>query len=229
LETLRVLNQLNGGLIVSCQGLPGEPLHGPAHMAAMAVAAALGGAVGIRANSPADIAAIRAVVSLPIIGINKVDVPGFAVYITPTLEDAGRVSEAGADIIAFDATLRPHPAGLTVKTIIAAIHALGKIAMADVATLPEGLAAVEAGVDLVSTTLSGYTPDSPAQEGPDFELLERLALELKPAGVPVIAEGRISTPEQARQALALGAFAVVVGGAITRPQVITARFVHALR
>jgi N-acylglucosamine-6-phosphate 2-epimerase len=225
-----LLNRLRGGLIVSCQALPGEPLFGSHHMAALARAAAMGGAVGIRANSPADIAAIRAAVDLPVIGINKVDIPGFEVYITPTLADVELVSAAGADIIAFDASLRPHPTGLTVKAIITAIHErTGKPAMADISTLAEGMAAAEAGADLVSTTLSGYTPYSPAQAGPDFELVERLALQLGPSGVPVIAEGRIISPDQAYRALSFGAFAVVVGGAITRPQMITARFVQALR
>ncbi len=218
-----LLSRLGGGLIVSCQALPDEPLHGAHHMAAMARAAAAGGAVGIRANSPEDIAAIRQAVELPIIGLWKDDQPGYSVRITPTVEHARRLAEAGADIIAIDATTRPHPDGLSLPERVAIIHRdTHRPILADVATLEEGIAAQEAGADLVAPTLSGYTEYSPPSVDPDFELIQQLARRLR---VPVIAEGRISTPEQAARALALGAFAVVVGGAITRPQQITARFV----
>jgi len=186
----------------------------------------MGGAVGIRANGPTDIAAIRAAVDLPIIGIYKADLPGFAVRITPTIEHAVQVAEAGADIIAFDATLRPHPDSLLLEERVRRIRRrTGRLIMADISTIQEGQAAEAAGADLAATTLSGYTEDSPAQTGPDFELLESLVSLLK---IPVIAEGRIVTPEQAARALELGAFAVVVGGAITRPQSITARFVSGM-
>ncbi len=215
------------GLIVSCQALEDEPLHGSAMMAAMARAARMGGAAGIRANSPADIAAIRAAVDLPLIGLYKEALPGFEdVYITPTLAHAVAVADAGADIIALDATARPHPAGLDGPALTAAVRrATGLPVLADVSTYEEGVAAWQAGAEAVSTTLSGYTPYSPQQEGPDFDLIRRLAQSLP---IPVIAEGRIQTPEQARQALKAGAFAVVVGGAITRPQLITRRFALAL-
>ncbi|MEJ5199663.1 MAG: N-acetylmannosamine-6-phosphate 2-epimerase [Anaerolineae bacterium] len=217
--------RLRGGLIVSCQALPHEPLHGSEIMARMALAAWQGGAVGIRANTPQDIHAIRGAVPLPLIGIYK---DGDAdVYITPTLEHGRAVARAGADIVALDATGRPRPDGLTLAETIAALHAEFAIpVMADVSTFDEGLAAVEAGADLVSTTLSGYTPYSPQQEEPDLALVAALAGRL---AVPVIAEGRISTPALARAALEAGAFAVVVGAAITRPQWITARFVAALQ
>jgi N-acylglucosamine-6-phosphate 2-epimerase len=218
---------LSRGLIVSCQALPDEPLFGAQHMAAMARAAQMGGAVGIRANGPADIAAIRAAVDLPMIGLFKQDIPGCEVRITPTLAHADQVANAGADIIAFDATWRARPGHLTVKALIDHIHTkLNKMALADVATIGEGQEAVEAGADFVATTLSGYTAYSPSQPGPDFALLERLVKQLH---LPVIAEGRIATPEQAAQALKLGAYAVVVGGAITRPQWITAQFADALK
>lgn len=220
-----IIARLRGGLIVSCQALPHEPLHGSEIMARMALAAWQGGAVGIRANTPQDIRAIREAVPLPLIGIYKDG--DAAVYITPTLEHGRAVARAGADIVALDATSRPRPDGRTLAETIAALHAEFAIpVMADVSTFDEGLAAVEAGADLVSTTLSGYTPYSPQQEGPDLALVAALAERLT---VPVIAEGRISTPALARAALEAGAFAVVVGAAITRPQWITARFVAALQ
>jgi N-acylglucosamine-6-phosphate 2-epimerase len=219
-------DHLRGGLIVSCQALPGEPLFGAEIMARLAVAAEAGGAVGIRANSPADIAAIRAVTPLPLIGLSKVDVSGFDVYITPTLADARSVADAGADIIALDATERPHPEGSTADFIRRVREATGKLILADISTDAEAFAAQDAGADFISTTMSGYTPSSPSGEEPDLALVRRLAPQMR---VPVIAEGRIATPEQARAALAAGAWAVVVGGAITRPQQITARFVQALR
>lgn len=218
--------QVRGRLIVSCQAQPHEPLHGAAIMARMAVAVAQGGAAAIRANTPADIAAIRAAVDLPIVGLYKVDVQGYDVYITPRLADACAVAEAGADVIAIDATARPRPEYETLADYIAAIHAAtGRLVMADVATFAEGMAAEAAGADLVSTTMSGYTPDSPRLSGPDLELVRRLAGAL---AVPLIAEGRYHTPEQVVAALEAGATAVVVGGAITRPQEITQRFVGAL-
>ncbi len=222
-----LFDRLHNGLIVSCQALPDEPLCGAAHMAAMALAAAYGGACAIRANGPADIAAIRQAVDLPIIGLEKQDLPGYAVRITPTVALALRVARAGADIIALDATCRPHPDGLSLPERIRRVHdQTGCPVLADVATFDEGLAAEAAGADLVSTTLSGYTGDGPAPDGPDFELLEKLAARLR---TPVIAEGRISTPQQAARALELGAFAVVVGGAITRPQWITRQFVERMQ
>jgi N-acylglucosamine-6-phosphate 2-epimerase len=221
---------IRGGLIVSCQALPGEPLHGSEMMAAMARAAALGGAVAIRANGPEDIAAIRAAVDLAIIGLYKVDLPGLDVRITPSITYAEEIAAAGADVIALDATARPHPGGVSVAELIAQVHQrTGLPVLADVATLEEGLAAAAAGAELVATTLSGYTAAGPALPGPDFALVERLAVQLAPRGVPLIAEGRIATPEQAAHALRLGAHAVVVGGAITRPQAITARFAEALK
>lgn len=222
-----ILQQIRGGLIVSCQALAHEPLHGSEIMARMAIAAQQGGAVGIRANSPEDIAAIRAAVSLPIIGLYKVNEPGYEVYITPRLAHARAVFAAGADLVAVDATARPHPEAIDGAAYIRLLKAhLPCPILADVATRDEGVAAAAAGADLVSTTLSGYTADSPQREAPDLDLVRALAACLS---VPVIAEGRIHTPEQAAAALAAGAYAVVVGGAITRPQEITARFVRALR
>jgi len=219
--------ELKGGLIVSCQALAGEALFGADIMARMARAAAQGGAVGIRAGTPPDIAAIRAVSALPLIGLWKVDMAGFDVYITPSVLHAQAVAGAGAGIIAVDATARPRPEGATAGEFIERVQrATGKDVLADVSTLAEGIAAQEAGAAFVSTTMSGYTSYSPQQKGPDLDLVRALAGALR---VPVLAEGRIATPEQARAALDAGAWAVVVGGAITRPQQITARFASHLK
>lgn len=222
----KIIQQLKGGLIVSCQAPEGTPLHGSAIMAAMAKAAEVGGAVGIRANGPDDIRAIRATVRLPIIGIYKIVMPGYDTYITPTLGAAKEVAEAGADIIAVDATDRPHPKELTAAELIAEIKTLGLPVMADISTFEEGVSAAAAGADIVATTMSGYTPYSPQIEGPDFELIRRLSEVIR---VPIIAEGKIWTPEEARHALDEGAHAVVVGTAITRPHVVTERFVKAMK
>lgn len=224
-----LLESLRGGLIVSCQALPDEPLFGAEVMARLARAAQQGGAVGLRANTPADIAAIKAAVpELPLIGLWKVIVPGYEeVYITPRVSEAVAVSEAGAEIVAVDATRRPHPGGMAADLIRAAKSATGRLVLADIDTEEAASAAVDAGADAVSTTLSGYTADSPSLPGPDLELVARLAARRLP--VPVLAEGRFSTPEQARAALDAGAFAVVVGGAITRPREIARRFADALR
>ncbi len=221
------IESLRGGLIVSCQAMPGDAMFGAEHMAAFARAALDGGASGLRANSPVDIAAVRRAVSLPLIGIWKVDLPGYEVRITPRLRDALIVAAAGADIIALDGTLRPHPDGRSAAELIRRVRQETELpVMADIATLEEGLAAEEAGADLIGTTLSGYTADSRQQEEPDFELLAALTDRLS---TPVIAEGRINTPALAAQALALGAFAVTVGSAITRPQLITAGFAAAMQ
>lgn len=220
------MHQVRGRLIVSCQALPHEPLYGSAIMARMAVAAAQGGAAAIRANTPQDIAAIHSAVDLPIVGLFKVVMAGYDVYITPRLQDACAVAEAGASVIAIDATQRPRPDYESLADYIAAIHAATHLpVMADVSTFDEGVAAAAAGADIVSTTMSGYTPYSPVQSGPDLDLVRRLATVLR---VPLVAEGRYHAPDQVVQALAAGAISVVVGGAITRPQEITQRFVSAI-
>ncbi len=222
-----LLARLHHGLIVSCQAEAQEALHGAQHMAAMAKAAWQGGAAGIRANSPEDIIAIRTAVDLPLIGIYKEDVPGFEVRITPTLQHARQVAKAGADLIAIDATDRPHPDRLALAERIQAIHEeTGRLVVADISTAEEGLAAEAAGADLIATTLSGYTEASPSGRDPDLELVRQLAQRLS---APLIAEGRIATPAHAAEALRCGAFAVVVGSAITRPQWITARFVEGIK
>lgn len=219
------LRRMAGGLIVSCQSSPGEPLYGPDPMTRMAMAAALGGAVGLRANGVDDVRAISRAVPLPVIGIWKVDAGPDDAFITVTVEQAERLAAAGASVIAVDGTSRRRPGGLGAGELIRAMKATtGLPVMADCATLEEGLAAAAAGADLVGTTLSGYTPSSraPDDSGPDLALVRALA---GSAGAPVVAEGRIWTPEEAVAAFDAGAWAVTVGTAITRPHLITRRFV----
>lgn len=223
-----LVRRLQGGLIVSCQADPGDPLYGVEHMAAMARAAQVGGATAIRTNSPADVRGIKDGVSLPVIGLYKQRSTDSPVYITPTIEAVRAIAAAGADIVAVELTDQPRPDGESNANFIARIRAEfpGLPIMADISTLDEGVAAAVLGVDLVSTTLSGYTPYSRQQQEPDLALVAELA---RAIAVPVVAEGRIQTPQQARQALEMGAFAVVVGTAITRPQTVTAWYVEAMR
>ncbi|MGE6230702.1 N-acetylmannosamine-6-phosphate 2-epimerase [Paenibacillus chitinolyticus] len=222
-----LLEAVKGGIIVSCQALPDEPLFGSEMMVRMALAAEAGGAVGIRANTPVDIAAIKSRVKLPLVGLWKRDYEGSDVYITPTLEEVEAVWRAGADIVALDATMRPRPKGETLKEIVSEIKKrAGVLLMADISTVEEGLHAQEAGFDILSTTMSGYTPYSPQQEGPDFTLVREMAAQ---ADIPVFAEGRIHTREDAIECFRNGAHTVVIGGAITRPQQITKRFVDFVR
>jgi putative N-acetylmannosamine-6-phosphate epimerase len=224
---MSIVTELRGGLIVSCQARPGSPLRHSAMMAAMARAAELGGAVGIRANGPEDVAAIRPAVNLPIIGIYKQDLSGSDVYITPTLDAAQEVAAAGATILALDATARPRPGGMSAAEMIKACHeSFGLPIMADISVLSEGIVAAAAGADLVATTLAGYTPYSRSTDGPDFELLEELVAHLP--GVPIVVEGHVASPADACHALELGAYAVVVGAAITQPDWITRRFATAM-
>ena len=216
-----------GSLIVSCQAQPESPFHGPAGMTLMARAAALGGAAGIRANGPADIAAIVAAVDLPVIGIWKTGRPD-GVYITPTFEAAAAVVAAGASIVALDATDRPRPDGSTAGDLIARIRdELGAVVMADVDTLEAGLAAAAAGADLIASTLAGYTPrTASAAPGPDLELVAALAARVPRA---VIAEGRYATADDVGRAIAAGATAVVGGTAVTNPTAITRALVRGAR
>ncbi len=221
----KFVEQVEKQLIVSCQALPDEALFGSDIMAKMAISVARGGAKGIRANTPVDVKSIRQAVELPLIGLYKEVMPGYDVIITPTLKHALAIAEAGADIIAIDCTKRLHPEG-DVRELIARVHEQTDcMVMADISTYEEGMAAAEAGADMLSTTLSGYTPYSPQQKGPDLDLVTRLAAD---SPIPVIAEGRYHTPQQVRQALLNGAVSVVVGGAITRPKQITEAFVEVI-
>lgn len=217
-----IVDRLLGGLIVSCQARPGEPLFGPSHMVAMGLSALAGGAAGLRIESPDDVRAVRAATDVPVIGLWKLGETG--VYITPTLEAALAVAHAGADVVALDATARVRPDGLGLEETIRRLkEQTNVLVMADVSTTAEGESAQSLGADIVSTTLSGYTPYSYQGTEPDFQLISDLAGTLD---IPVFAEGRISTPDQAAAAFDCGAAAVVVGSAITRPHIITARFVH---
>jgi N-acylglucosamine-6-phosphate 2-epimerase len=219
------INQVNKQLIVSCQALPDEPLYGPEIMSKMAIAAAAGGARAIRANTPRDVSAIKKSVNLPIIGLYKDNIDNYQVYITPTLDHAKQIAEAGADIIAIDATNRTSPAG-DLFSYIDAIHVETEcLVLADVSTLEEGLQAERAGADMVATTLSGYTPYSNQMKTPDIELVKSLSSQ---AQAPILAEGRYQTHTQVNLALENGALAVVVGTAITRPKDITKGFVEAI-
>lgn len=222
------VERLRGGLIVSCQARAGHPLHATHVLAALAHAAVMGGAVGLRINGEADIRAARELVgTTPIIGIRKVWTPDIPVYITPTFQDASAVAAAGADIIALDATDRLRARGERIEALLPRIRVeLHLPVMADVATLEEGRRAADLGADLVATTLSGYVGPHPVPERPDVELVGRLSRALK---IPVVAEGRYHTPEQVLEAFRAGAFAVVVGRAITDALAITKTFVDALR
>lgn len=222
------IDKVKGGLIVSCQALEDEPLFGDGIMAKMANAAFLGGAVGIRANSVRDIVQIRKAVNLPLIGLLKKQYGDCEVYITPTMKEIKEVIEAGVDVVAIDCTNRKRPDGMELKDLISEVKEKYPevLIMADISSLEEGMYAEKLGVHIISTTLSGYTDYSPKLDGPDFKLISDLYENVK---LPIIAEGKVSTPEEAKKCLELGATSVVVGGAITRPKQITERFVAGIR
>ncbi|MET7966242.1 N-acetylmannosamine-6-phosphate 2-epimerase [Micromonospora sp. NPDC005305] len=218
-----ILASLHGGLIVSCQAYPGEPLREPHIMTAMAQAAVLGGAIAIRAQGLQDIALMRRTLDVPIVGLVKVGTDG--VFITPTVADCVAVAQAGADIVAFDGTTRRRPGGESLADCVDAIQDQGALAMADCGSEGDAVASTAAGVDCVATTLAGYTGERPPTDGPDFELLANL---VRQSDVPVLAEGRVRTPEDAVRCLEMGAHAVVVGSSITHPTTITARYAKAI-
>ncbi|MBA3441729.1 MAG: N-acetylmannosamine-6-phosphate 2-epimerase [Pyrinomonadaceae bacterium] len=223
----QVLAAWRGGIIVSCQAEAGSPLAHPAIIAALAQTAERNGAVGVRIDGPGNIHAVREVVTVPVLGIEKTTHKDSDVYITPTYEAAARVVASGADVIALDATSRPRPNGETLPKIIERIKMDLKCpVMADVATEREGVWAIEeAGANIVGTTLSGYTAETAdRKDEPDFSLIERLASRLS---APVICEGRVRQAEDVRRAFAAGAFAVVVGTAITNVDWLVRHFVAA--
>lgn len=222
-----LLERLRGGIIVSCQASGDNPMTGPEIMARMAQSAEMGGAVGTRVESPADIAAVMQATSIPCLGIYKVDYKGFDVRITPTLRDTEAIIATGAPMIALDATNRPRPNGESLRDSVAAIHAAGALAFGDCATREDLEGALAAGCDAIGTTLSGYTAESASDMvGPDLELVEWFATN---ADVPVYAEGRYWTPEHVAEAFNRGAHCVVVGTAITNPMKTTSYFVDQSR
>lgn len=220
------IEALRGRLIVSCQAYPGEPMRDPRTTAQVAASAVIGGAAAVRVQGLADIQHTRAAVEVPVIGLWKDGHSG--VFITPTLRHALAVANAGSHVVAIDGTRRERPDGLSLARTVAGIHAESHaLVMADCGSFADAVAAVEAGADLIGTTLSGYSGERPKTSGPDVELLAEISA--AGFGVPLIAEGRIHTPAQARQALDAGAFAVVVGTAITHPATITGWFSDALK
>lgn len=220
-----MLEKIKGGLIVSCQALPDEPLHSSFIMGRMALAAYQGGAVGIRAQSKEDIAEINKTVDLPVIGIVKRNYPDCEVYITPTKKEIDELLTVRCEIIALDATKRARPCEESLEELVAYIHQNHRLAMADCSTLEECLNAEKVGFDITSTTLCGYTDYSENVEGPNFELIKQV---VEQCHIPVIAEGKINTPEDLKKVYELGVYSAVVGGAITRPKQITERFVRVL-
>ena len=219
--------RLSKQLIVSCQALEDEPMHGSQIMAKMATAACLGGAGGIRANTVEDIRAIQQVTDVPIIGIIKKIYPDSDVYITPTMKEVDALVDAGVEIIAMDATKRLRPGGVRLEDFFAQVRKRHpkQHFMADTARFEEGLLAQQLGFDFVGTTLSGYTPETKGRKLPDIDLMRRYVQELS---VPIIAEGGITSPQQLQEVINTGVLAAVVGSAITRPLFITQMYVEAL-
>lgn len=226
-----ILSSIKHSIIVSCQALPSEPLYCEemSLMPYMALAAKQAGAKCIRTSSVRDVEAIKDKTGLPVIGLIKRQYEGFDSYITTTMREIDELVAAESDIIALDCTGLKRGDGLTINEFIAQIKdKYPDIAlMADISTLEEGINAWKCGVSMVGTTMSGYTPFSKQCDGPDFNLASSL---VKSVSIPVIAEGKIHTPEQAKEMLSTtGVHAIVVGGAITRPLEIATRFYNAIK
>ncbi|WP_180320784.1 N-acetylmannosamine-6-phosphate 2-epimerase [Propioniciclava sinopodophylli] len=233
-----LLDSMRGGLVVSCQAYPGEPMLDPRTMAQVAQAAVAGGAVGIRGKGLDDLRAMREVVSVPIIGLVKVGDTG--VYITPTLADCIAVAETGCEIVALDGTRRPRPDGLSLAETVAGLRERfpDVLVMADCGSVGDAEAALAAGVDILGTTLAGYTGEREKTDGPDWEVVDGMVALAGSAGargpagsdcpVPVFVEGRVHTTAQAAEAVRRGAWSVVVGTAITHPTSITRWFAEAV-
>lgn len=224
----KVLNQIKGKLIVSCQARVGWAMYGSDIMTAFSVAAQEGGASGIRASGKDNIVAIKKAVDLPLIGINKKWIDGYDVYITPTYQSAVEILEVGIDIIALDATPRRRPDDETFETIVSKIkeNYPDVLIMGEIATVEEAIRILDSGIDLLSTTLNGYTEETKNSKTLSIDLIKDIK---QVTSIPIIAEGRIDTPERALEVMMAGAFAVVVGTAITRPEVLTKRFVEVLK
>lgn len=223
---MNMLDKVKSELVVSCQALDNEPLHSSYIMGRMAIAAEEGGAKGIRSNSKEDIIEIKKNTDLPVIGIVKRDYEDSEVFITATMKEIDELAESKCDMIALDATDRIRPNGETLETFVQAIRSKypSILLMADASTVEEVIEAEKIGFDCVSTTLMGYTKKSEGQNIADNDF-ERLKIILDTVNVPVIVEGHIDTPEKAKRCKELGVHSIVVGSAITRPQLITAGFV----
>lgn len=225
-----ILERIKGQLIVSCQALPSEPLYveEKSIMYLMARAAKQAGSPCIRTSSIRDVTAIKEETGLPVIGIIKIVYDGYDSYITPTMKEVDQLYAADADIIALDCTMRKRGDGTSINEFISQIKEKypDVILMADISTYEEGVNAWKCGVDFVGTTLSGYTDYSPKVDGPDVELVKKLSQNID---IPVIAEGKVHYPDQAVEMLEAGAYAVVVGGAITRPLEIATRFMNRVK
>lgn len=224
-----LFERIKGKVIVSCQAVPGEPLYveEKSVMYLMARAAKQAGTPMIRTSSIRDVIAIKEETGLPVIGLVKVQYEGFESYITPTMKEVDDLVAAGSDIIALDCTQQKRGDGKTVSEFITEVRTKysDAVLMADISTYEEGINAWKLGMDIVGTTMSGYTSYTQKTDGPDYELVKRLVAAVD---IPVIGEGRIHYPQQAVEMLDAGAFAVVVGGAITRPLEIAQRFISAV-
>lgn len=223
-----IFTKLRGGLVVSCQALPDEPLYSSYIMSRMAVAAQRGGAVGIRANTPVDIAEIKKVVDLPVIGIIKQVYDDSNVYITPTMAEVDALTAVGCEIIAMDATDRLRTGGKTLREIFTMVREKypDQLFMADCSTVEEAVFAAEIGFDCVGTTMAGYTDYTKGRKLPAVDMITQLKARLE---IPIVAEGGIHYPQQLKEVLEAGAHCAVVGGAITRPMEITQRFVSVIK
>ena len=224
-----IFDSIKGKVIVSCQAVSGEPLYveEKSIMYLMARAAKRAGTPMIRTSSIRDVVAIKEETGLPVIGLIKINYPGFESFITPTMKEVDELSEVGSDIIALDCTDMKRGDGKSIEEFMTEVRKKypDQILMADISTYEEGVRAWKLGMDLVGTTMSGYTPYSVKLNGPDYELVKRLS---ETVDIPVIGEGRVHSPEEAVKMLEAGAFAVVVGGAITRPMEIATRFIKAV-
>ena len=222
-----LIQSLQHRLIISCQAPADSPLHQPEMIAAIAQACVNQGAITLRIDSPAHIKAVRQLLpTIPIIGLWKRTFPGSEVYITPRLEDALAVIEAGADIVAIDATARPRHDGENLTDLIQGIHAqTGKLVMADLDTYANAVLAAQAGADILGTTLYGYTGETKHLIPPGFELLSQLVKDFE---LPIICEGGIHTPAMLQEAFRLGADSVVVGTAITGVDLLAQKFIQSI-
>ena len=224
-----ILDAIHGKMIVSCQAIPGEPLYmeDDSVMYLMARAAKRAGTPAIRTSSIRDVAAVKKETGLPVIGLVKINYPGYDSYITPTMKEVDDLVAVGSDVVALDCTLRKRGDGTTINEFIAQIKEKYPdiILMADISNYEEGINAWKCSVDIVGTTMSGYTDYTSKKDEPDYELMRRLSADMD---IPVIGEGKIHYPEQAVKALQTGVWAIVVGGAITRPMEIAQRFIKAI-